>query len=92
MLRNFIGDRKEGFIFAARNGSSLRQSNFVRRFLHPALKKLGIEKQGFHGFRRFRVTYGNKHERAMTGRGWESQIPTRPKGVPSSPRKFSRGC
>jgi len=57
LLRNFIGDRKEGFIFAARNGSSLRQSNFVRRFLHPALNKLGIEKQGFHGFRRFRVTH-----------------------------------
>ena len=57
MLRNYIGDRKEGFVFAARNGSSLRQSNFVRRFLHPALKKLGIEKQGFHGFRRFRVTH-----------------------------------
>jgi integrase len=57
LLRNFIGDRKEGFVFAARNGSSLCQSNFVRRFLHPALKKLGIEKQGFHGFRRFRVTH-----------------------------------
>ena len=57
LLRNFIGDRKEGFIFAVRNGSSLRQSNFIRRSLHPALKKLGIEKQGFHGFRRFRVTH-----------------------------------
>jgi len=57
MLRNFTGNRKEGFIFAARNGSPLRQSNFIRRTLHPALKKLGIEKQGFHGFRRFRVTY-----------------------------------
>lgn len=57
MLRNFIGDRKEGFIFAARNGSSLRQSNFVRRILHPVLKELGIEKQGLHGFRRYRVTH-----------------------------------
>jgi integrase len=57
MLRNFIGDRKEGFIFAHRNGSSLRQSNFVRGFLHPALKKQGIEKQGFHGFRCFRVAH-----------------------------------
>jgi integrase len=57
LLRNFIGDRMEGFIFAARNGSSRHQSNFVRRFLHPALQKLEIEKQGFHGFRRFRVTH-----------------------------------
>ena len=32
-------------------------SSKARRTLHPALKKLGIEKQGFHGFRRFRVTY-----------------------------------
>jgi integrase len=37
MLRNFIGDRKEGFIFAARNGSSLHQSNFLHRVLHPGL-------------------------------------------------------
>jgi integrase len=56
-LRIFIGDRKEGFIFAARNGSSRHQSNFVRCFLHPALKKMGIEKQGFHEFRRFRITH-----------------------------------
>jgi integrase len=57
MLRNFIGERKEGFIFAARNGSSLRQSNFLRRALHPILKALGIEKQGLHGLRRYRVTH-----------------------------------
>jgi len=57
MLHNFIGDRKEGFIFAARNGSSLRQSNFLRRALHPILKALGIEKQGLHGLRRYRVTH-----------------------------------
>jgi integrase len=59
LLGNFIGDRKEGFILAARNGSSLRQSNFIRRFLHAALKQLGIEKRGCHGFRRFRVTHSN---------------------------------
>ena len=33
------------------------QSNFLRSYLHPILEKLGIERQGFHGFRRFRVTY-----------------------------------
>ncbi|MFY9527379.1 MAG: tyrosine-type recombinase/integrase [Candidatus Acidiferrales bacterium] len=57
MLRDFIGDRKEGFIFETRAGAPFRQSNFLRSSLHPILKELGIEKQGFHGFRRFRVTH-----------------------------------
>src|ERR1700680_3886437 len=38
-------------------GTRMHQSNFLRRSLHPILEKLGIEKQGFHGFRRFRVTH-----------------------------------
>jgi|ERR1700681_4623284 len=38
-------------------GTRMHQSNFLRRNLHPILEKLGIEKQGFHGFRRFRVTH-----------------------------------
>jgi len=57
LLREFIGERKEGFIFRTRNGTAIHQSNFLRRHLHPVLEKLGIEKQGFHGFRRFRVTH-----------------------------------
>jgi integrase len=56
-LRAFIGDRKEGFIFRSERGTPLHASNFLRRSLHPILNKLGIEKQGFHGFRRFRVTH-----------------------------------
>ena len=56
-LRVFIGDRKEGFIFRSAEGTAMHQSNFLRRSLHPILEKLGIEKQGFHGFRRFRVTH-----------------------------------
>lgn len=50
-------DRKEGFIFQTRNGTPFLQSNFLRSSLHPMLKDLGTEKQGFHGFRRFRVTH-----------------------------------
>jgi integrase len=57
MLRDFIGDRKEGFIFRTRTGTPFRQSNFLRYSLHPILEELGIEKQGFHSFRRFRVTH-----------------------------------
>jgi integrase len=56
-LRSFVGHRKEGFIFSSAEGTARHQSNFLRRSLHPILKKLGIEKQGFHGFRRFRVTH-----------------------------------
>ena len=57
MLRDFIGDRKQGFLFRTRTGTPFLQSNFLRSSLYPILKELGIEKQGFHGFRRFRVTH-----------------------------------
>jgi integrase len=57
ILRDFIGDRKQGFIFQTRTGTPFLQSNFLRSSQYPILKKLGIEKQGFHGFRRFRVTH-----------------------------------
>ena len=40
-----------------RTGTPFLQSNFLRSSLYPILKELGIEKQGFHGFRRFRVTH-----------------------------------
>lgn len=57
MLRDFIGDRKDGFIFRTRTGTPFLQSNALRSFLYPILEELGIEKQGFHSFRRFRVTH-----------------------------------
>lgn len=57
LLRKFVGDRAEGFIFRSEEGTAIHQSNFLRRCLHPLLEQLGIEKQGFHGFRRFRVTH-----------------------------------
>jgi integrase len=60
MLRGFVGERTSGLVFATSKGKALRQSNILRRSLHPALKSLGIEKQGFHGFRRFRTTHLRK--------------------------------
>jgi len=57
LLQGFIGHRKDGFIFRSEEGTPIHQSNFLRRYLHPLLEQLGIEKQGFHGFRRFRVTH-----------------------------------
>ena len=37
--------------------SRIVSTNFLRSSLYPILEVLGIEKQGFHGFRRFRVTH-----------------------------------
>jgi hypothetical protein len=41
----------------SRKGKPLGQSNILRRSLHPVLEKLGIQRCGFHAFRRFRNTY-----------------------------------
>jgi integrase len=57
MLREFIGTRTQGLLFQNRSGRGLAQSNDIRRHLHPLLRELGCELQGFHGFRRFRVTH-----------------------------------
>jgi integrase len=64
LLREFVGDRKRGFLFASRNGKPLSSSNVLRRHLHPALKELGYvnettgtHKAGMHAFRRSRNTY-----------------------------------
>jgi integrase len=64
LLKDFVGDRKSGFLFTSRNGKPLSSSNVIRRHLHPALKELGYvnpyngtHKAGNHAFRRFRNTY-----------------------------------
>jgi len=59
-LEEFIGERKEGFIFRTPSGNPLGQSNVLRRNLHPILAGLGLGKAGFHSFRRFRVTHLRK--------------------------------
>ena len=38
-------------------GKPLSYSNLIKRYFHPLLLKCGIEKQGLHGFRRYRDTY-----------------------------------
>jgi len=60
MLKAFIGDRKDGFLFRNRRGKPLSQTNLLRRSLHPILQELGVEKAGFHAFRRFRITWLRK--------------------------------
>jgi integrase len=56
MLKEFIGDRKSGFLFVNRADGFLSQTNILRRHSHPILASLGIAKCGLHAFRRFRVT------------------------------------
>ena len=63
-LREFVGDRKSGFLFWTRKGKPLSPTNIIRRHLHTALKELnyinpftGTHKAGNHAFRRFRNTY-----------------------------------
>ena len=64
LLKEFVGDRKSGFLFSTRQGRPLWPTNIIRRHLHKALKQLayvnpirGDHKAGNHAFRRFRLTY-----------------------------------
>jgi integrase len=61
MLKEYVGKRTSGFLFHNKNGNSFSQTNLLRRGLHPALKKLGQPKAGFHAFRRFRTTWLRKN-------------------------------
>ena len=57
LLKEYIGERKSGFLFSTRNGKPIASSNVIRRHLHPALEKLkygnphtGNHKAGNHAF------------------------------------------
>ena len=60
VLKQFAGERREGLLLATGSGKPLHQSNLLRRSLHPILKAIGVEKTGFHAFRRFRTTWLRK--------------------------------
>jgi integrase len=60
VLKDFVAEREEGFIFRNELGKPLAQSNVLRRSLHPVLVSLGVAKAGFHSFRRFRATHLSK--------------------------------
>jgi integrase len=59
-LHELIGERRTGFIFQSEQGNLLRESNVLRRSLHPILADKEIRKTGFHAFRRFRLTHLRK--------------------------------
>jgi integrase len=56
ILRNFIGDRKCGFLFQTANGTIFDPRNIARNNLDPILKQMGRDQTGtlFNIFRRFR--------------------------------------
>jgi hypothetical protein len=60
MLETFNGNCTTGFLFRARNAQALRQSNLLRRSLHPILEAVNKDKTGFHSFRHFRMTHLRK--------------------------------
>jgi integrase len=60
LLKQFIGKRQSGFLFANGAGKPLSQTNVVRRSLHPILEAHGVGKTGFHAMRRFRTTWLRK--------------------------------
>ena len=56
ILRNFIGDRKSGFLFQTANGTMFDPRNVARDSLDPILERMGRDQEGtcFNVFRRFR--------------------------------------
>jgi integrase len=60
LIKQFVGDRQSGLLFANRSGKLLSQTNVVRRSFHPVLEALGAGKTGFHSMRRFRATWLRK--------------------------------
>ncbi len=61
MLKDFVQERKTGFLFLSRAGKPLCQTNVLKRSLHPILKVMGRDKAGFHAFRRFRTSWLRKN-------------------------------
>src|SRR6184192_938680 len=53
-LSEFVGDRREGFLFCSTSGKPLSSRNVLRDNLHPALLALKQPRAGSHCFRRFR--------------------------------------
>jgi integrase len=54
MLDDYIGDRKEGFLFQTRSGKMLSPESFYRDGLKTIFKQMGRTRVRFTAFRRFR--------------------------------------
>lgn len=62
MLSDYIGDRKEGFLFQTRNGEMLSPESFFRNGLATIFKRMGRTHVRFNAFRRFRESVLLKSE------------------------------
>jgi integrase len=54
LVKEYIGSRKNGFLFQSSKGWPMSPRNITRRSLHPILREMGRDSAGFHTFRRFR--------------------------------------
>ena len=57
LLREFLGGRTSGLVFANRLGKPLNPSNIRNRVIHPLLEEKDLPLGGTHIFRRFRMTW-----------------------------------
>jgi integrase len=67
LLKSYVGDRTQGFLFPNDGQKALHQSDLLRRSFHPLLVAAKVPKSGFHGFRRFRNTYLRNETECPTG-------------------------
>lgn len=56
LLKEWVGNRRFGYLFPSNRSTPLRESNFVQRELWPILESLGLPHCGLHAFRHGRVT------------------------------------
>jgi integrase len=63
VLKGYIGNRADGFLFPSDSGKPLFQRNILRDGLDPVLTKLGLKqkRKAFHSFRSFRVMHLRKN-------------------------------
>jgi integrase len=54
LVKEYIGSRKNRFLFETSGGLPMSPRNITRDSLHPILQEMGRELAGFHTFRRFR--------------------------------------
>jgi integrase len=62
MLSDYIGDRKEGFLFQTKSGNMLSPESFFRDGLVTIFKRMGRTHVRFNAFRRFRESVLLKSE------------------------------
>jgi hypothetical protein len=62
MLQEFVGERKDGFLFRTSTGAVHHLSNILEDSLHPILEKLEHVKGGCNIFRRYRLTHVSKSD------------------------------